>query len=33
LCQPGGDARRSTGNIRNFCPSADSIKEALGIDY
>jgi hypothetical protein len=26
------DARRSTSNIRNFCPATDSIKEALGIE-
>jgi len=26
-CRPGGDARRSTSNIRNFCPAADSIEE------
>jgi peptide-methionine (S)-S-oxide reductase len=32
LCRPGGDARRSISNIRNFCPAADSIKEALGIE-
>src|SRR6266446_8058405 len=32
LCQPGGDARRSISNIRNFCRAADSIKEALVIE-
>jgi hypothetical protein len=35
VCQPGGDARRSISNIRNFYPAADStpIEEALGIHY
>ena len=35
VCQPGGDARRSMSDIRNFCPAADStpMEEALGIHY
>jgi len=30
---PAGDAWRSISNIRNFCPAAESIEEALRINY